>query len=468
MPSTPDLIAQYKAAQVAPPDALPPIPTNPLSGGVALQAVPRTPTPALGTSIAMPGSPLALGSPLLSPPTRPNITVNPLLATPQEQHKAKLNEMIADGSGVDQVQNPLLRGIARAADVVGSVFAPNLAQFIPGTTLHHQLLVGQQEHIVNQDDAQAEQEAQTANLNLQPAFKQQAAALAQEKQNNVEDHQKSVLDQTTQHQHDTYLANLNAHGFTEDLDKPGIVRPLRYEEMSGTQQAVEDLKGAQKEQAEATAALRAAQNDPSSPAYQIASQRLAVAKQNARTAQGRLGLSGQEFAFNQDKFYNPQPTAAERGKGDLAQSALERVQEMRQIIAKHPEYFGPVAGRATNAQQWLGSQDPDAQTYQSAAQYLADHSAGIFGGRGQYILSQLHSITDPHSNPAALNAALDEAERAAQGFVKAGTVHGKGSTSSYNGQSGNAPQQNAAPDGTRVQMPNGGFQVKRGGKWVAE
>jgi hypothetical protein len=99
---------------------------------------------------------------------------------------------------------------------------------------------------------------------------------------------------------------------------------------------------------------------------------------------------------------------------------------MRQIIREHPEVFGPVAGRSTTAQAWLGSQSPDAQRYLSASRYLADHSAGVFGSRSVEIAKALEQLTDPKTNPAALNAALDQAETTAQHFVDAGAVHAKG------------------------------------------
>jgi hypothetical protein len=233
------------------------------------------------------------------------------------------------------------------------------------------------------------------------------------------------------------------HGLKRD-DQGNLV-PLSYEEMPPEQQAQFDLRRAQQDAATARAELDRSKNDPNSPAFKLAQGRLAVAQQNAATALQRLGLSAREFGFHQDQFYNPQPTATERQRGDLAQSAVDRVAEMRSILQKHPEFFGPGAGRAQKVATWLGSQDPDAQTYQSAARYLADHSAGIFGARGEYIMNQLHSLTDPHFNPAALNAALDEAERTAQHFVKAGTVHGRPTAPQGNGPSPNGPNPNNPP-----------------------
>ena len=47
------------------------------------------------------------------------------------------------GSGIHQIQNPLLKGLAATADTAGQILAPRLEQAIPGTEGHHQMLLGQ-------------------------------------------------------------------------------------------------------------------------------------------------------------------------------------------------------------------------------------------------------------------------------------------------------------------------------------
>lgn len=458
------LVAAHGAAS-QPAAAAPPPPAGMTAPGAA--APPMMGAPPAKNELGDPmGRTNELGA--LLPPKEDNPGLPP--AAPRGTLLGDQNErsrLLSTGSGISQIgakvagampnhptAGKLLGGATQTVATLGDALLapaiPGVLNKLPGTEEHHNVLVKRANADVNQDEADAEKEAQTKNLELQPQLKLAQQALNQEKQDEIEHNNQGKLQST-----------LAAHGYAPDEQNPGQIRPLRYEEMSPTQQAVSDLKGAQEEQAQATAALRKAQNDPSSPAFRIAQERVNVARQNASTAVQRLGLSEQEFGFNQDKFYNPQPTAAERGKGDLAQSAVERIAEMRKIVAKRPDIFGPVAGRATNASQWLGSQDPDAQTYLSASQYLADHSAGVFGGRGQYILSQLHGITDPHSNPEALNAALDEAEKAATGFVKAGAVHGKGGSSGYaGGDAGGAP---GAPKVGDIRPGDGGNYRFKGG-----
>lgn len=408
----------------------------------------------------IPPTPLAaLGAPQLPAPVLPNVVKLPTPSQIRLQgDQSALTQSRDNGYSIDHIHNPVGRVAARIGDVALSVLAPRVAQFIPQTTLGHQYKEGLLQNRVTQDLSGEKEQAQTTLLDAQPALKQAALENQTLKTQGVIQHQQDQ-DQHWQDQtaaakdraHLSYVANLRSHGYAPDETDPAgaKVRPLKYEEMSEQQQAVEDLKHAQQEKAEADAALKKAQNDPTSPAYRLAKQRVDNASHTASVASQKLGLDAQKFAFAQDKFYNPQPTATERTKGDLAQSAVERIGEMRGVIAKHPEYFGPGAGRGTKFKEWLGSQDPDAQTYLSANQYLADHSAAVFGGRSKYISQKLESLTDPHSNTGALTAALDEAERGAQGFVKAGAVHGKGGHSGYGG--GSTPS-SPAPSGKVVSL----------------
>jgi hypothetical protein len=131
--------------------------------------------PALTSMIAAPSNPSpSLGSSIAPAQT----TVNPFPNQLQTDQTSR-NQLINSGDGISQVKNPLLRGIARAADIAGTVFLPNLARAIPGTMLHHNMLVNQATQNVAQD--QAQQQAATTLQDSQ-AQVQQRQALAQQEQ----------------------------------------------------------------------------------------------------------------------------------------------------------------------------------------------------------------------------------------------------------------------------------------------
>jgi len=117
------------------------------------------------------------------------------------------------------------------------------------------------------------------------------------------------------------------------------------------------------------------------------------------------------------------PTGQERNKADLANSAHDQIQDMKGIVQKRQDIFGPAAGRKTDFTVWIGSQDPDAQRFRAARTIAGDHLAGVFGGRSEAALQALDSaIGHFKDNPAAITAGLDQLDKANQRFVQAGTV----------------------------------------------
>jgi hypothetical protein len=310
--------------------------------------------------------------------------------------------------------------LERFGNIAGDILDPGATALIPGSDLFKQRQMAQDRSLVQQaqENKAAEQKEQDTVANEQAN---------REQKGDIESGKEDVATAKTN-------AALAAHGYKLDPDK-GIVA-MSYGELSPTQQAVHDLNQSKDAQAQATAELKAAQAANAPEQIKIAQAKLDSISRTQDIALQRIGLSRESLGFQQDKFYNPQPTAQERNKGDLAQSSIHQIGEMRDVLDKRPDIFGPGAGRANRIQQWLGSSDPDAIKYRSSSQYLADHSAALFGGRGEYIMKQLHDLTDERFGPDALKQALTEAEQTSQGFKNAGTTHGKGGSSGYSQPSG--------------------------------
>ena len=147
-----------------------------------------------------------------------------------------------------------------------------------------------------------------------------------------------------------------------------------------------------------------------------------------------------------------QPTGQERGRAQLASSALEQLDDMKGILTNRSDLFGPVAGRKTDFTVWVGSQDPDAQRFRAAAQIAADHLAGVFGGRSQAALKAIYDVVGKNTtNPAAAIAGLEQMGKAAGNIQKSG--------------SGPAPKKGAAKEGD-TKVNSSGDQVKfHNGQW---
>lgn len=446
----------------------------------AAKMQPQAPTLMAGSSAHVSGpqseSPSTLmgmggSSPTIAPSSAPNVIQAKRGTTQGDQDD--LSRVVGSGSGISQIghkieglmpNHPILgkilgigaQGLATLGNVGLDAVAPAVSAALPGTDYAHDRLVKQDQQQVAGDEANAEKQAQTSNLNLQPKLHAAQAALAQEKQNDTENYHQAQ----TAGKQGTLNATLAAHGYAADEDNPGQLRPLRYEEMSEQQQAVHDLKGSQDELAQASSALKKSQNDPSSPAYRLAEQRILNAQATRNIAAQRLGLSESQFemrsrgtqggvalpgsmiddqgqpvgtAFQQ----NVRPTGTERNKADMASSASEQLGDIKSIIQKHPDLFGPGYGQATAFTKWIGSQDPDAQRFLAARTIAGDHLAGTFGGRSETALTALdNAIGQFKDNPKAALAGIDQLTKANSRFQTAGTVRTTGSNAAPTSQDG--------------------------------
>ncbi len=426
--------------QAAAPGAPQPTITSPRPAAPSIAPVPQPPT--------QPGNAAELARLTAPPPGNPALT------------HTKENTGTA---GVNQIHSPWARIPLQIASGLAETFAPRLAAALPGTESHHQMLVGEREGALKQDELQRESEekarlgaanqhhleAEALNQESLPELHQAQSEAAAAKQSESSEHNRAMeaIGQTKADSGRAAVANkLRIAGYD-----PETGEPLPYEQLSEQQQAIHDWKAAQSEQAEATAALRQAQakNEPAKVA--IAQQRIQGANNARSIAERRLNLSEAQFemrsrgtqggealpgaietdqgapvgtAFQQ----NVRPTGQERNKADLANSAHLQITEMKSIVQNRPDIFGPAAGRKTDFNVWVGSQDPDAQRFRAARTIAGDHLAGVFGGRSEAALSALDAaIGHFKDNPQAVLAGLDQLDQANAGFIKAGTPKTVGS-----------------------------------------
>jgi hypothetical protein len=117
------------------------------------------------TSAPSVGQPLvSLGGPSIpSPSAADKITSNLNDRTLQDQ--SELNRLISTGSGIHQIKNPFLKGLAAVGDVAGATMFPGMERIIPGTYGHHGMLVNTQEGMIKGDLANSEQNARTGQIN---------------------------------------------------------------------------------------------------------------------------------------------------------------------------------------------------------------------------------------------------------------------------------------------------------------
>jgi len=70
-------------------------------------------------------------------------------------------------AGTGQIHNPWGRHALQIADAIGGGFFPKIDMLLPGTQLHHNMLVREQQGLVGQDEARANEESQRATQTAQ-------------------------------------------------------------------------------------------------------------------------------------------------------------------------------------------------------------------------------------------------------------------------------------------------------------
>lgn len=133
---------------------------NPSSGSSPL--IPSLSSGGGASSATPPAAPAESGL-IPSPVSKPSLfkTQSDNAEQAIERGQQERDRLIATGSGVSQIKNPLLRTLARIGDVAETAIIPGAAVATPGTELHHQSLIGQADRQINQGELE-QQKAQEA------------------------------------------------------------------------------------------------------------------------------------------------------------------------------------------------------------------------------------------------------------------------------------------------------------------
>ncbi len=117
-------------------------------------------------------------------------------------------------------------------------------------------------------------------------------------------------------------------------------------------------------------------------------------------------------ASQSSQAVNVRPTGTQRSKGNMAASADQQINDMKEIVAKRPvcvwtRRWAVVTDFSTSG---VGSQDPDAQRFRAARTIAGDHLAGTFGGTlKRRALNALDSaIGHFKDNPTAITSGLNQ------------------------------------------------------------
>lgn len=401
-------------------------------------------------------------------PTAPAASFAPPATPAPSAKQTAYDSLVAKGSGVRNIHNPVLRTLATIGDALGATFAPAAEQVIPGTEGHHNLEVSRAGHAVEQERAGTKQaaenelhQAEAANYRSKPEVAaaqnetrlqgiESRGEIARLTQEGLNTRAQSANDQRAAAAKAASDARLRAAGFD-----PETGHPLAEEELSEplrAQRSLTELRGAQADAQEAQAELARARAANAPDAAALAQAKFEQAERRLNMLNTRLGLAQDTYkarylgtgpsgealpgALLTDQNQpvgtanaaNVRPTGQQRNKADMGTSAREQLSDIKTIVQSHPEIFGPGHGRATEIERWIGSQDPDAQAFASARTIAADHLAGTFGGRSESALKALDdAIGQFKTNPTAMLAGIDQIDKANSIFIQRGTPRTAGS-----------------------------------------
>jgi hypothetical protein len=153
------------AALTGPP---PPNARAPLAEAPAPAPQPAGPTPVLAPPPA--STPALLSRPAATPAQPAS-----LQPTPHEQELARLTTGDTGKSGISQIHHAAARVPLQILDALGSAFVPSLTSMLPGTQLHHQMLVSSAKGNVAEDEGLANN---ASKRNLEAAQTAETAARA--------------------------------------------------------------------------------------------------------------------------------------------------------------------------------------------------------------------------------------------------------------------------------------------------
>ena len=384
---------------------------------------PKTPAPAPATPATAPAAPS-----IAPPPTAPLIASPrsapplPTIAQPTrtELDQSELERLNRTGSGLQQFQqrHPVLGTIARIGAGVGSAFFPTIAAAIPGTDIHHQMLVHQAQGRVAEDQGEQEKQQQISD---QEATRQETEARTNAIQHPPEK-QGLTPEETTIH--DLMMGNNGQPRVNPDTGKPYSY----LEAYAAVNQAKQDVKPDKTPNFEEQTFNEWKQTHPNGTRMEFDKERKtnerAPEKEPRQLAVGpdgtvielKPGVKVPAGTKTTAKY--GEPTADEARRSDLARNLNENFDQLEDIINRRPELFGPLAGRWTELKGKFGSDDPDIAALQTIEHQIGMAQISAHGMKSAHgIEGAANSIMNGfHSGPKAIKGAIEAARKSVGTF----------------------------------------------------
>lgn len=357
----------------------------------------------------------------------PNVPA-PAMATPQlsnqGQHEQERSRLEREGSGIHQFseRHHILGPIARIGDVALGALFPGVAPMVPGTTAHHNALIGQQNQAIDTDIAQNQETAKTGESNAR-ATEQNAQAEAlkhpkPEKTGTPED--EAFLSLVGTPNPDTGKPYTALEAFQKTSQAKQDVRPPQKPDnidqqyadaiQSGDHQTAERLLKVKRDMAAAGQSPERPQHEPRQMVVGPDGTVIEL-KPGMKVPQGTKTVAGD--------LATGKPTADEQRRSDLAGNLNENLATLEEIATRRPDLFGPIAGRVTGLKGVVGSNDPDIGTLETIKHQIGMAQISAHGMRSAHgIDGAAESILNSFKNgPDAVKASINAARNSVKTFT---------------------------------------------------
>jgi hypothetical protein len=405
-----------------------------------LGGVPSTPDQVTADvrSVGQPDIGGALATPGILPGTSPKTL--PTLNYKERQALPNISPGVAPGSSSfyqgklekleDQKENPwgsdenhpgtlgkIGHGLAKIGNIAGDVLAPATMAMIPGTDMNRNAQINQIEPKL----AKAEQQEEGT------AERQAAGKLAERKESSEEE-ERSARTENLNEKDSTTLAE---HGLMRDADgnvKPDPTSPVYQKNQLAmdTVKNVQAYRQAQQDLIEAKTAVEQAKNDPSSPAFKAAQQKLAMAQEAHRVAASNLALHQQEFTDKTQEREFLKPSGQAQSRGSAAQAVLQLMPDLDKLVKSNAAEMGPIMGRLNRGEIAIGDVDPKVAELYSAMKSFYALQPAVHGFRNaEFVKDFEHALGTLERDPDAFLAGMHGLEPTMKAVANEGVTFHK-------------------------------------------
>lgn len=358
------------------------------------------------SALVSPGSTTPVVSPALpaqAPPSQLDLAQN------------RLNTLTSTGPGVSQIKNGFARGAARVGDSLLSAVLPGVAPFVGGTTARNQMLIQRQQGVVG--NLQGQQQAAAALADTQQKTQLDAAKTGANAERPVTADEAraagnpalegSVMRPSdigklnVQGTKNTGLAGVQAEKLGLKKNDDGSYAEDPSSPMTQVRKSKEDLESAQENLANAKADVAAAGNNPGSPAYRLAQQKLAVAQQGhsaammrAQAAMGNYLMHSRGVGLDNQALPGQFQITGDDGKTTgLGTTFQKPVSDQQSRVAQFNDVFGAL------------------DNFEGTAKALAKAGGKLNDPQVAAALADPHSTSAQWAQGAFANSGLSPAQR---------------------------------------------------------